>query len=82
LLTFGILKFDHEAVEEVGVSNKETKIVVSPAGFLAQLGAGGGGNVVGLSKRHLLLLLRRRRDVVRSGGLGRERLKAVLQTEV
>jgi hypothetical protein len=78
LLAFGILEFDHEAVEEVGVSDKQAEVVVSPAGFLAQLAASRGGDVVGLSKRHLLLLLGRRRDEVRGGCLGREGLKVVL----
>jgi hypothetical protein len=57
LLALGVLEFDHEAVEEVGVANEETEVMVGPAGLLPQLGAGGGGDVVGLGKRHLLLLL-------------------------
>jgi hypothetical protein len=57
LLALGVLEFDHEAVEEVCVANEKAEVVVGAAGLLAQLGAGGGGDVVGLGERHLLLLL-------------------------
>ncbi len=33
LFSLGIMKFEHEGVEEVGMSDKKTKVMVTAGGF-------------------------------------------------
>ena len=48
LLPLGVSEFKHESIKKIGMTNKKTEVVIRPAGVLAQLGSGRGGNEVGL----------------------------------
>lgn len=54
LFALGIGQVEHQRVEQVGVADEQTQVMVGAGSLLGELAAGGVGQVVGLSDAHFL----------------------------
>lgn len=56
LFPLGIRQIEHQAIEEIGVTDQNAEVMVRPGSLLGELATGGVSEVVGLRDAHLLLL--------------------------